>query len=135
MPQFTVSQFKKAPTALVLMGLLCTTSVASANSELQERLNEAKMESNKGNLNTAKGMLLDLLNSKPNSLRTKAELAMVYYRLGQWQESQALLTPLLKVNNLPPNVRRNLNRLNQSVIKKLGTDDKPIAALSFEVER
>lgn len=124
MPQLTHSNIKAMPAGLLLLSALAGSHSAmakdSSTAQVQQRLTAAKMESKKGNLNTAKGMLLDLLDAQPNSLRTKAELAMVYYRLEQWQQAQDILKPLLSIKNLPPNVRRNLSRLQQSVNKKLG---------------
>lgn len=126
MAQITISKSLVLP-LLILTTVLTSGAVqAKENStkDIMQKLTAAKVETKKGNLHTAKGMLLDLLEKQPNSLRTKAELAMVYYRLAQWSEAQELLTPLLKVRNLPPNVRKNLSRLQQSVNKHLYKDKK-----------
>ena len=107
---------------LVYITVLFTSFTFSADASeqqaIQQALTNAKLASKRGNLQTAKGILLDLLKLHPNALRARAELAMLQYRLKEWQAAEDNLGILLNVPSLPVKVRQNLHRLDASIKAK-----------------
>lgn len=106
------------PTVLALFIASTANSALASVSDsdfTKQRLNYAKSELAKGNLQTAKGILLDLLAAEPEMLRVKAELAMAYYRLQDWPNAKQTVDELLASNKLPKTVSLNITRLKQKI--------------------
>ncbi len=107
----------------IFVAVLLATSSSAFSAPLdytaKQRLSYAKSELQKGNLQTAKGILLDLLQAKPELLRAKAELAMTYYRLQDWSNANQMADELLDSNNLPKAVKLNIAKLKNKITQNM----------------